>query len=60
LRKPIPLVLVAVSVLAVVGASFYYVSRNGPPGSNNSQCSDPDSISSHVYNSYDSPSSSPV
>jgi len=51
LRKPIPvLVLVAVSVLAVVGASFYYVSRNGPPGSDHSQCSDPDSISSHVYN----------
>ena len=53
LRKPIPvLVLVAVSVLAVVGASFYYVSRNGPPGSDHSQCSDPDSISSHVYNPY--------
>jgi len=43
LRKPIPvLALVAVSVLAVVGASFYYVSRNGPPGSDHSQCSDPD------------------
>jgi hypothetical protein len=46
------LVLVAVSVLAVVGASFYYVSHNGPPGSNDSQCGDPDSISSHVYNPY--------
>ena len=53
MRKSIPvLVLVAVSVLAVVGASFYYVSRNGPPGSDHSQCSDPDSISSHVYNPY--------
>ena len=53
MRKPIPmLVLVAVSVLAVVGASFYYVSHNGPPGSDHSQCTDPDSISSHVYNSY--------
>ena len=53
MRKSIPvLVLVAVSVLAVVGASFYYASHNGPPGSDHSQCSDPDSISSHVYNSY--------
>ena len=53
MRKLIPvLVLVAVSVLAVVGASFYYVSRNGPTGSDHSQCGDPDSISSHVYNSY--------
>ena len=46
------LVLVAVSALVVAGASYYYVSHNGPPGSNNSQCSDPDSISSHVYNPY--------
>ena len=52
MRKTVPvLALVAVSVLVVVGAS-YYVSHNGPPGSNTSQCSDPDSISSHVYNPY--------
>ena len=46
------LALVALSALVVAGASYYYVSHNGPPGSNNSQCSDPDSISSHVYHSY--------
>jgi len=46
------LALVAVSALVAAGASYYYVSHNGPPGLNNSQCSDPDSISSHVYNSY--------
>lgn len=50
MRKTIPaLALVAVSVLVAVGASYYYVSRNTSPGS---QCSDPDSIWSHVYNSY--------
>ena len=40
------------AVLAAASVAYYYVSRNGPPGSDNSQCSDPDSISSHVYNSY--------
>jgi hypothetical protein len=39
-------------VLVAAGVTAYYVSHNGPPGSNNSQCSDPDSISSHVYNPY--------
>jgi len=46
------LALFAVSALVVAGASYYYVSHSGPPGSNTSQCSDPDSISSHVYNPY--------
>ena len=46
----IALALVAVSV--AVGAS-YYASHTAPPGSDrNPQCSDPDSISSHVYNPY--------
>ena len=41
-----------VVVLVAAGVTEYYVSHNGPPGSNKSQCSDPDSISSHVYNPY--------
>ena len=53
MRKTVPvLALIAVSALVVAGASYYYVSHSGPPSSNNSQCSDPDSISSHVYNPY--------
>lgn len=54
MRKTIPaLALVAVSVLVVVGVSYYYSSHNTPPPSDHSsQCSDPDSIWSHVYNSY--------
>ena len=53
MRRTVPvLALFAVSALVVAGASYYYVSHSGPPGSNNSQCSDPDSISSHVYNPY--------
>jgi len=53
LRKTVPAVALAVvAVLAAASVAYYYVSRNGPPGSDNSQCSDPDSISSHVYNSY--------
>jgi len=42
----------SLSVLVVVGVSYYYVSHNGHPGSNSSQRSDPNCISSHVYNSY--------
>ena|SRR5438309_12080950 len=53
MRRIVPvLALFAVSALVVAGASYYYVSHSGPPGSNTSQCSDPDSISSHVYNPY--------
>jgi hypothetical protein len=53
LRKTVPAVALTVAVvLAAAGVTAYYVSHNGPPGSNNSQCSDPDSISSHVYNPY--------
>jgi hypothetical protein len=53
LRKIVPAVALTVAVVLVAaGITAYYVSHNGPPGSNNSQCSDPDSISSHVYNSY--------
>ncbi len=42
--SPLVLTLVAVSVLVVVGMSYYYSSHNTPP------CADPDSISGHVYN----------
>jgi hypothetical protein len=53
LRKTVTAVVLAVVVVLVAaGVTDYYVSRNGPPGSDHSQCSDPDSISSHVYNSY--------
>jgi hypothetical protein len=53
LRKTVPAVALTVAVVLVAaGVTAYYVSHNGPTGSNNSQCSDPDSISSHVYNPY--------
>jgi hypothetical protein len=53
LRKIVPAVALTVAlVLVAAGVTSYYVSHNGPPGSNDSQCSDPDSISSHVYNPY--------
>jgi len=53
LRKTVPaIVLAVVVVLVAAGVTEYYVSHNGPAGSNNSQCSDPDSISSHVYHPY--------
>ena len=53
MRKTVPAVALTVAVvLLAAGVTAYYVSHNGPPGSNNSQCSDPDSISSHVYNTY--------
>ena len=53
MRKTVPAVALTVAVVLVAaGVTAYYVSHNGPPDSNNSQCSDPDSISSHVYNPY--------
>jgi len=53
LRKTVPaIVLAVVVVLVAAGVTEYYVSHSGSPGSNTSQCSDPDSISSHVYNPY--------
>src|SRR5207247_319461 len=45
LRKTVPvLALVVVSLLVVVGAAYYLTSRD------TSECSDPDSMSSHIYN----------
>ena len=53
MRKTAPAIIIAVLVvLATAGVTAYYVSHSGPPGSNNSQCSDPGSISGHVYNPY--------
>jgi hypothetical protein len=53
LGKTVSVVLAVVVVLVAAGASYYYVSQNRSPGSDlTSQCSDPDSISSHVYNPY--------
>ena len=45
--------LVAALVIAVAaGLTGYYATHTGSPPSGNSSCSDPDSISSHVYNAY--------
>ena len=53
MRKTVPAVaLIVAVVLVAAGVTFYYVSRNGPAGKDHSQCADPDSISSHVYNPY--------
>jgi hypothetical protein len=53
LNRLVPAVVLTIAVvLAAAGVTAYYVSHNGPSGSNNSQCGDPDSISSHVYNPY--------
>ena len=53
MRKLVPAVVLTIAVVLVAaGVTAYYVSHNGTLGSKNSQCSDPDSISSHVYNSY--------
>jgi len=44
-------VALAGMVIAVAaGVTGYYATHTGSPGSNQSSCSDPDSISSHVYN----------
>src|SRR2546422_10795529 len=52
LRKTVLAVALAVVVVLVAASMTYYVSRNSPLGSDNSECSDPGSISSHVYNPY--------
>ena len=45
MRKTVPvLALVVMSLLVVVAAAYYLTSRD------TSECSDPDSISSHIYN----------
>ncbi len=44
--------LAAVLIAVGAGVTGYYVTHSGSPGSDQSGCIDPDSISSHVYNSY--------
>lgn len=53
MKKPV-LAIALVAVVAVIGAggAFYYIRYTAPGNSHPSTCSDPDSISSHVYNSY--------
>jgi len=52
LKRPVSAVVLAVVVVLVAASvTYYYVSHNRPL-SDHSQCSDPDSISSHVYNPY--------
>ncbi len=53
MRKTVSALALAVAVILIAAvATDYYVSHNGPNGSDHPQCSDPDSISSHVYNPY--------
>ena len=51
-RAGLAIALAVVALSIAVGASYYYASHNGPSSSDHSQCSGPDSISSHVYNPY--------
>ena len=52
MSKTVPaVVLTDVVVLVAAGASYYYTSQT-PASDHTSQCNDPDSISSHVYNPY--------
>lgn len=44
------ILLVAVAAVVGSGGAFYYVRYVAPTVSHKSGCSDPDSISSHVYN----------
>jgi hypothetical protein len=44
--------LAVVVVVVSAGLTGYYITRNGLPAVDHSTCSDPDSISSHVYNAY--------
>jgi len=44
--------LAAVVIAVGAGVTGYYATHTGSPGSDHSGCSDPGSMSSHVYNSY--------
>ena len=44
--------LAALVIAVAAGVTGYYVTHTGSPGSDQYSCSDRDSISSHVYNSY--------
>lgn len=44
--------IVTIAAVASGGGAYYYFHNLAPAASHGSQCSDPDSISSHVYNPY--------
>ena len=52
LRKFVLAALAAVVIAVGAGVTGYYATHTSSPGSDHSGCSDPHSISSHVYNSY--------
>jgi len=53
LRKTaLAVTLAAVVIVIGIGVTGYYAAHTGFPRSDQSSCSDPDSISSHVYNAY--------
>ncbi len=52
LRRSVFAALAAVVIAVGAGVTGYYAIHSGSPGSDQSGCIDPDSISSHVYNSY--------
>jgi hypothetical protein len=52
-RKVVLAILLPAVVIAVsAGVTGYYIIHTGPSTADHSSCSDPDSISSHVYNPY--------
>jgi hypothetical protein len=53
LRKTvIAVVLLAIVIAVAGGVTGYYFTRTGSPASDRSGCSDPNSISSHIYSPY--------
>jgi hypothetical protein len=52
LKKTVLAVVLAAVAITVAAGTGYFVTRSGPSASNQSTCSDPDSIWSHVYNPY--------
>ena len=50
-KAPLAIILVAVVAVVSVSGAYYYL-RNITPAPQPSLCSDPNSISSHVYNPY--------
>jgi hypothetical protein len=51
-KSVLPVALVVIVILVAAGVGAYYATHTGSPRSGNPSCSDPDSISSHVYNPY--------
>jgi hypothetical protein len=53
LTKTAPVIaLVVVAALVAVAGAYYYAHNPAPAADGSAVCSDPDSISSHVYNPY--------